>query len=198
MRLALTGGIGSGKTTVARLLAEHGAVVVDADAIAREVVEPGQPALEDIVRAFGSGVLGADGRLDRPALAAIVFSDEDARKRLNAITHPRIAARSAELLGAAPDDAVVVYDMPLLVEQGPAALTGWDAVVVVDAPDEIRLARLVDRGMEPDDARARIAAQAARDERLAIADHVVDNSGDLDSLRGQIDALWQVIVTPGT
>lgn len=198
MRLALTGGIGSGKTTVARLLAEHGAVVVDADAIAREVVEPGQPALEDIVRAFGSGVLGADGRLDRPALAAIVFSDEDARKRLNAITHPRIAARSAELLGAAPDDAVVVYDMPLLVEQGPAALTGWDAVVVVDAPDEIRLARLVDRGMDPDDARARIAAQAARDERLAIADHVVDNSGDLDSLRGQIDALWQVIVTPGT
>lgn len=198
MRIALTGGIGSGKSTVAMLLARHGAVVVDADAIAREIVQPGQPALQEIARAFGASVLTSDGRLDRPALAALVFSDEEARARLNAITHPRIAARSAELLSAAPPDAIVVYDMPLLVEQGAEALQGWDAIVVVDASDEARLARLIARGMVPEDARARMDAQAAREQRLRVADHVVDNAGDLLGLQEQVDSLWCALTSTDT
>ena len=198
MRIALTGGIGSGKSTVAMLLARHGAVVVDADAIAREIVEPGQPALEEIARAFGTGVLASDGRLDRPALAALVFSDEGARARLNSITHPRIATRSAELISAAPPGAIVVYDMPLLVERGAEALQGWDAIVVVDAPDEVRLARLIARGMSPEDARARMAAQASREQRLRIADHVVDNEGDLPALQEQVDSLWRALTSTDT
>lgn len=198
MRIALTGGIGSGKSTVAMLLARHGAVVVDADAIAREIVEPGQPALEEIARAFGAGVLASDGRLDRPALAALVFSDEGARARLNAITHPRIATRSAELISAAPAGAIVVYDMPLLVEQGVEALQGWDAIVVVDASDEARLARLISRGMIPEDARARMDAQASREQRLKVADHVVDNEGDLPALLEQVDSLWRALTSTDT
>ncbi|MFM7598630.1 MAG: dephospho-CoA kinase [Actinomycetota bacterium] len=196
--MALTGGIGSGKSTVAMLLARHGAVVVDADAIAREIVEPGQPALEEIARAFGAGVLASDGRLDRPALAALVFSDEGARARLNAITHPRIATRSAELISAAPAGAIVVYDMPLLVEQGVEALQGWDAIVVVDASDEARLARLISRGMIPEDARARMDAQASREQRLKVADHVVDNEGDLPALLEQVDSLWRALTSTDT
>lgn len=198
MRIALTGGIGSGKSTVAMLLARHGAVVVDADAIAREIVEPGQPALEEIARAFGAGVLASDGRLDRPALAALVFSDEGARARLNAIAHPRIATRSAELISAAPAGAIVVYDMPLLVEQGVEALQGWDAIVVVDASDEARLARLISRGMIPEDARARMDAQASREQRLKVADHVVDNEGDLPALLEQVDSLWRALTSTDT
>lgn len=197
MRVALTGGIGSGKSTVAGLLAARGAVIVDADAIAREIVEPGQPALEDIVKAFGARVLAPDGRLDRAALAHIVFGDSDALARLNAITHPRIAARSAERLAAAPPDAVVVYDMPLLVEQGPAALDGWDAIIVVDAPEDLRVSRLVARGLSADDARARLRAQASREERLAIASHVIDNSGSEEALPAQVDALWDRLIAPG-
>lgn len=198
VRIALTGGIGSGKSTVAMLLARHGAVVVDADAIAREIVEPGQPALEEIARAFGAGVLASDGRLDRPALAALVFSDEGARARLNAIAHPRIATRSAELISAAPAGAIVVYDMPLLVEQGVEALQGWDAIVVVDASDEARLARLISRGMIPEDARARMDAQASREQRLKVADHVVDNEGDLPALLEQVDSLWRALTSTDT
>lgn len=198
MRIALTGGIGSGKSTVSRLLADKGAVVVDADAIAREIVEPGEPALEEIRLAFGSEVIDAEGRLRRSRLAEIVFEDPEALARLNAITHPRIAARSAELLGAAPVNAVVVYDMPLLVEQGPQALAGWDAIVVVDAPDEVRFERLVARGVERDDARRRMAAQAPRDVRLAAADHVIDNSSDLSSLERSVDALWTSLTATGT
>ena len=191
MRVALTGGIGSGKSAVAGLLADRGAVVIDADAIAREVVAPGQPALREIVQRFGPQMLHPDGTLDRGRLAGVVFSDPGDLADLNAITHPRIAARSAELLDAAPRDSVVVYDMPLLVEQG--AVDGWDAIIVVDAPDDVRLERLVSRGMDPSDALRRMAAQATRPERLAAADHVVDNGGDVASLTRQVDSLWAAL-----
>jgi len=197
VKVALTGGIGSGKSTVAALLADRGAVVVDADAIAREIVEPGQPALEEIVKSFGAGVLTPDGRLDRAALAKIVFADAAALARLNAITHPRIAAVSAERLASASAEAVVVYDMPLLVEQGPAALEGWDAIVVVDAPEDLRVARLVERGLSEEDARARVDAQASRADRLAVADHVLDNGGGLTDLQAQVDDLWTRLMTDG-
>ena len=197
MRIALTGGIGSGKSTVARLLQARGAVVVDADAIAREIVEPGQPALEEIREAFGDEVIDADGRLRRSRLAEIAFADPDALARLNAITHPRIAARSADLLAAAPAEAVVVYDMPLLVEQGPAALAGWDAIVVVDASDDVRLSRLMARGVDRADAVRRMAAQASREERAAVADHVIENSADPQALESAVDALWRELTGQG-
>lgn len=187
MKIALTGGIGSGKSTVARLLEAKGAVVVDADAIAREIVEPGQPALAEIRETFGPEIIDADGRLDRARLAEIVFADADALGLLNGITHPRIA----ELLARAPVDAVVVYDMPLLVEQGPAALAGWDRIIVVDCSDDLRLQRLVERGLDVDDAGRRISAQATREERLAVADVVIDNTGDLPALEIQVDRLWE-------
>lgn len=196
--VALTGGIGSGKSTVAALLRAHGAIVVDADAIAREVVEPGSPALAEIAEAFGPGVLGEDGSLDRQALGRIVFADPRQREALEAITHPRIAARSAELIAAAPSGSVVVYDMPLLVEHGGEGLRSWDAVVVVDAPDDIRLARLVGRGMSAEDARSRMAAQASREARLAVADYVVDNSGRVEDLAGQVDRLWAELHAAGS
>lgn len=171
-------------------LASLGAVVIDADLIAREIVEPGQPALAEIAERFGPGVIGPDGRLDRPALAAVVFSDPEALAALNAIMHPRIAERSRALQEAAPPDAVVVHDSPLLVEQGLA--DAYDVVVVVDCPDECRVDRLVrQRGMSESDALARIAAQATRDERLAAADYVVENDGTLDELTAQVDDLWQ-------
>lgn len=198
MRIVLTGGIGSGKSTVARLLADHGAMIVDADAIAREVVAPGQPALDEIAAAFGPDVVAPDGTLDRARLASIVFGDDEALARLNAITHPRIAERSAELLAQAPEDAVVVYDMPLLVEQGPSAVQGWDLVIVVDSSDDIRLERLIARGMEPQDARRRMDAQASRAERSAVADIVLDNSGSHEGLEAQVDLLWARVTAPGT
>ena len=198
MRIALTGGIGSGKSTVARLLDAKGAVVVDADAIARAIVEPGEPAFAEIREAFGPDVIDPSGRLDRTALAGIVFADPGALARLNAITHPRIAARSAELIAAAPSGAVLVYDMPLLVEQGPQALDGWDAILVVDAPDDARLERLVARGLDRDDALKRMGAQATRQERLAAADHVIDNSGDPAALERAVDGLWRSLTAHGT
>lgn len=188
IRVGLTGGIGSGKSTVARLLAERGAVVIDADRIAREIVEPGQPALTEIADRFGAEVIAADGSLDRGALAAIVFADTDALADLNAITHPRIAQRTAELIEAAPDDAVVVYDMPLLVENNLAE--GWDAVIVVEADREVRVRRLIERGLGESDIEARMSRQASDEERRAVADIVIDNSGDLDALHAQVDTAW--------
>lgn len=188
VRVGLTGGVGSGKSTVARLLAERGALVIDADAIAREVVEPGTPGLEGVVARFGPDILSADGSLDRAALAAIVFNDERARLDLNAIVHPLIGARTVELMQAAPSDAIVVHDIPLLVERDAAA--GFDAVVVVEADVRTRLARLEARGMSEDDARARMASQATDEQRRAIAHEIVNNDGDLDSLRADVDELW--------
>ncbi|MDA2805558.1 dephospho-CoA kinase [Nocardiopsis suaedae] len=189
LRVGLTGGIGSGKSEVARRLAASGALVIDADAIAREVVEPGTPGLAEVVAEFGAGVLDADGRLDRPRLGAIVFSDTAKLERLNGIVHPRVAERTEELMARAPGDAVVVYDVPLLVENGLQGM--YDLVVVVDAPEEVRVRRLVeDRGMPEEQARARIAAQASREERLAAADIVVDNAGpigDLDARVAEVD-----------
>jgi dephospho-CoA kinase len=187
--VGLTGGIGSGKSEVARLLAAHGAVVIDADQLAREVVEPGTPGLAQVVAAFGPDVLGPDGRLDRKALAARVFSDGAALARLNAIVHPLVAERGAELVAEAPVDAVVVHDVPLLVENG--LEDAYDLVVVVDAPEEARLARLAARGLTEEDARARMAAQASSEERLAAADYLVVNDGDLVDLRVRVDELWR-------
>ncbi len=189
VRIGLTGGIGSGKSAVSRLLAEHGAVVIDADLIAREVVEPGTPGLKAVVEEFGPEVLRPDGTLDRERLGAIVFADEAARLRLNAIVHPLVGARSEEIVAAAPPGAVLVHDVPLLVENNLAG--NFDLVIVVEAPERIRVERLVEhRGMTTDAAGARIAAQASDDERRAVADVVIRNDGTLDDLRTQVDAFW--------
>jgi dephospho-CoA kinase len=189
LRVGLTGGIGSGKSEVARRLVARGAVLIDADRVAREVVEPGTPGLAAVVAEFGEDVLLPDGSLDRDRLGSIVFTDGERRKALNAIVHPLVGQRMQELYEAAPPDAIVVYDVPLLTENNLAEL--YDTVVVVDAPVETQVARLIaDRGMTEEAARARIAAQATRDQRLAIADHVIDNSGTLDELSAQVDKLW--------
>ncbi|GAA1218621.1 MULTISPECIES: dephospho-CoA kinase [Streptomyces] len=189
LKVGLTGGIGAGKSEVSRLLGEHGAVLIDADRIAREVVEPGTPGLAAVVEAFGSDVLAPDGSLDRPALGAIVFADADRLAVLNAIVHPLVGARSAELEAAATGDSVVVHDVPLLAENALAPL--YDVVVVVDASPETQLDRLVRlRGMSEEDARARMAAQATRDKRLEIADIVIDNDVPLDELHRRVGAVW--------
>lgn len=193
IRVGLTGGIGSGKSEVARMLAAHGAVVVDADALAREAVEPGTPGLAAVVAEFGMGVLAPDGSLDRPRLGRLVFADEVRRQALEAIVHPYVGRRSQELMAAAAPDAVVVYDVPLLVEKG--LQDGYDVVVVVDAADEVRLGRLVERrGMTTDDARARMASQASREKRLAAADHIVGNDGDVSDLEHEVAGLWSRLV----
>lgn len=189
--VGLTGGIGSGKSTVARLLAERGAVVVDADQAARRVVEPGTPGFDAVVERFGPEVVASDGRLDRPRLAELVFADEQARQDLNAITHPRVGEEMMCQVGEAPPDAVVVMDVPLLAE---SARRGYDCVVVVEAPREVRLDRLEARGMDRGDAEARMARQASDAERRAVADHVVDNGGDLAALEAQVDAVWADLV----
>ncbi|GLW22413.1 dephospho-CoA kinase [Microbispora triticiradicis] len=190
LKVGLTGGIGSGKSEVSRRLAARGAVVVDADKIAREVVEPGTPGLAQIVAAFGEEVLRPDGTLDRERLGSIVFADTEKLRVLNGIVHPKVGERSEQLQREAPDDAVVVYDVPLLAENNLAPL--YDVVIVVDTPDDLRLERLLrSRGMPEADARARIAAQASREDRLRIADIVIGNSGSLDELDAQVDKVWQ-------
>ncbi|MEU8462828.1 dephospho-CoA kinase [Streptomyces sp. NPDC029003] len=190
LKVGLTGGIGAGKSEVSRLLAGYGAVVVDADRIAREVVEPGTPGLAAVVEAFGEGVLTAGGALDRPKLGAVVFADPERLKTLNAIVHPLVGARSAELERAAGPDAIVVHDVPLLAENGLAPL--YDLVVVVDAAPATQLARLTAlRGMTGDEATARMAAQATREQRLAVATLVIDNDGPLEALEPQVRAVWQ-------
>lgn len=194
LRIGLTGGIGSGKSTVAALLVERGAHLVDADRIAREVVEPGTPGLAAVVEAFGPGVLTAEGALDRPALAAVVFADPQQRARLDGVVHPLVRARAAELVAAAPPGAVVVQDVPLLVETGQAA--AFDLVLVVRAPLELRLERLVERGMTEDDARARIAGQATDEQRAAVADVVLDNAGSRADLADQVARFWAERVEP--
>jgi dephospho-CoA kinase len=194
LRIGLTGGIGSGKSTVAALLAERGARVVDADRIAREVVEPGTPGLAAVVAEFGPDVVTADGALDRPALAARVFGDPAARSRLDAVVHPLVRARAAELVAEAPPDAVVVQDVPLLVETGQAG--SHDLVLVVETELETRVSRLVQRGLTADDARARIASQATDEQRRAVADVVLHNDGDRDQLTAQVDRFWAERVQP--
>jgi dephospho-CoA kinase len=188
-RVGLTGGIGAGKSEVSRRLAAHGAVVIDADAIAREVVEPGTAGLAEVVAEFGPEVLGPDGRLDRPRLGDIVFADPQRRAKLNAIVHPLVGERMAELEQSAGPGAIVVHDVPLIAENNLAG--AYDLVVVVDVPPRIQLDRLVRlRGMSRDQARARIAAQASREQRLAIAGIVVDNSASLAELDRQVGELW--------
>jgi dephospho-CoA kinase len=190
--VALTGGIASGKSTIARRLAEHGAVVIDADGLVRELQQPGQPVLADIAAEFGQGVLRADGTLDRGALGALVFGDRDRLAALNRIVHPAVRRESQRRFRAALDadpDAVVVYDVPLLAEARGAG--EWDRIVVAHAPTEVRVARMVaHRGMSEPEARSRVASQASDEERLRIADVVIDTSGGMEHTLAQADALW--------
>jgi len=187
--VGLTGGVGSGKSTVSGLLAGHGALIVDADAIAREVVKAGTPGFRAVVARFGPGVVAADGELDRAALAGIVFADSEARGDLNAIVHPLVGQRSAQLINAASPEAIVVYDIPLLVENGAEA--GFDVVVVVEAAREVRLQRLAGRGLPREQAVARMAAQASDEQRRVVADEIIRNDGTLAELRTAVEGLWQ-------
>jgi dephospho-CoA kinase len=197
LRIGLTGGIGSGKTLVARLFKEFGAAIVDADAIAREVGAPGGPAYEGIVSAFGPAVVHADGTLDRKALGDRVFTDAAARRRLNALTHPHIRRRMAEeasRLGSVPGVEVIVLDIPLLLETTDGRDLGLDGIVVVDADDDVRVGRLVARdGFSEADARRRLAAQMPLREKVARADWVIDNNGTPDHTREQVRALWETL-----
>ncbi|MDK1474160.1 dephospho-CoA kinase [Streptomyces sp. 549] len=190
VKVGLTGGIGAGKSEVSRRLGELGALVIDADRLAREAVAPGTPGHAAVVAEFGTDVLQADGGIDRAALGRVVFGDPQRLAALNAIVHPRVAELSAALEEAAGEDAVVVHDVPLLTENGLAPL--FDTVVVVDASPATQLDRLVRlRGMSEQDARARMAAQADREQRLAVADLVIDNDGPLDALEPQVLDVWR-------
>jgi len=193
VRVGLTGGIASGKSTVSSILRELGAVVIDADQIAREVVAKGTPGLAAVVAAFGADMLTADGELDRARMGALVFADEAARRWLEAIVHPLVFERYAELEAAAPEDGIVVHDIPLLVESGRAA--EFDAVVVVDAPIETQVERMVrDRGWTEDEAHARIAAQATREKRRAVATYLIENTGTREDLRRKVTEVFEQLL----
>ena len=193
MRVGLTGGIASGKSTVAAMLVELGAVLIDGDALAREVVARGTPGLAQVVEEFGPGLLTPEGDLDRAALGRIVFADEAARRRLEAITHPLIFERYAELEAAAPPGSLVVHDIPLLAESGRADT--FDEVLVVDVPPEVQVERMMrDRGWTREEAESRIAAQASREDRLAIATYVIDNTGTLDALRARVEEVYAQLI----
>lgn len=195
-RVGLTGGIASGKSTVSARLAALGATIIDYDRLAREVVEPGSPALDLIAQRFGAGVITPEGTLDRPALGALVFAEPAALKDLEAITHPAIRDLAARREQEAGPDGIVVHDNPLLVEMGAAA--ACDVVIVVDAPEETQIARMVgDRGMTEADARARIAAQASREQRNAAADVLIENTGTREQLSARVDEVWKDLVEPG-
>lgn len=192
VRVGLTGGVASGKSTVSTMLAELGAVIIDADKLAREVVERGTPGLVAVIAEFGDEVLTADGDLDRAAVGAIVFADPERRKALEAIVHPLVFERIITLEQAATDEDIVVHDIPLLAESGRADT--FDAVIVVDAPEDVQVARMItDRGWTEAEARSRIAAQASREDRLAVATYVIDNTGDLDQLRSQVADVFALL-----
>ncbi len=190
LRVGLTGGIASGKSTVSVLLEQHGAVVIDSDVLARDVVAPGTPGLAELVIAFGPDILTENGELNRAAMGRRVFGDADARARLEAIIHPRVRSRATKIESASPYDAIVVHDIPLLVETG--QYDQFDQVVVVDVPEQVQVDRLIrTRGMSEDEARSRIAAQATREQRLAAADHILVNDGSRERLRADVAALWR-------
>lgn len=192
MRVGLTGGIASGKSTVASILRELGAVIIDADQIAREVVAKGTPGLAAVVEAFGPELLTPEGDLDRPRMGQLVFGDEEQRRKLEAIVHPLVFERYAELETSAPKDGLVVHDIPLLVETGRPG--EFDAVIVVDVPEETQVERMVrDRGMAEDDARARIAAQATREQRRAVATHLIENTGNVEDLRQRVTEVFEAL-----
>jgi dephospho-CoA kinase len=191
LRIGLTGGIGSGKSTVAARFAELGAIVIDADALARSVVAVGTPGLDRVIERFGAEILAPDGSLDRARLGAIVFSDPAALADLNAIIHPLVGELSAGLMSQAGEDDVIVHDVPLLTENG--LQDAYQAVVVVEAPPELRVARLIERGLSDGDARSRIAAQATDEQRRKVATAVLDNSGGLAELWAQVDQAWNQI-----
>jgi dephospho-CoA kinase len=188
--VGLTGGIGAGKSTVARLLEARGAVIVDADQVARDVVEPGQPAFVALVERFGPDIVGPDGRLDRPKLAEVAFATEEGTAALNAITHPAVGEEFLRRMSSAPEGGIVVCDVPLLVESETARSRGYEYVIVVEAPRELRLERLEARGVPRPDAEARMAKQATDEERRAVATWVVDNSADLAHLERQVEEIW--------
>jgi dephospho-CoA kinase len=206
LMVGLTGGIGSGKSVVAARLAELGAIVIDSDALAREVVAHGTDGLAEVVAVFGPEVLTPEGAMDRAKVADLVFGDEAQRRRLESIIHPRVRERSAQIIAAAPADAVVVNDVPLLVESGLANRPGdgspsrarglFDLVIVVFAGEEVRVDRLVRRGLSAAEARARIAAQATDDQRRAVADVQIVNEGTLDELMTTVDAVWEQAIRP--
>lgn len=190
MRVGLTGGIASGKSTVSSILRELGAVVIDADQLAREVVARGTPGLAAVVEAFGPEVLTPEGDLDRPRMGTLVFNDEALRRRLEGIVHPLVFERYAELEASAPADGIVVHDIPLLVESGRAG--EFDAVIVVDAPEEVQVERMLrDRGWTEDDARSRIAAQATREQRRAVATYLIENTGTREDLRQRVTEVFE-------
>jgi dephospho-CoA kinase len=189
VHVGLTGGVASGKSTVSQILRDLGAVVVDADALAREVIEPGTPGLEQVVTALGPEVLGPDGRLDRRRVSELVFADPEQRARLEAVIHPLVRARAAEIEAATPPGVLVVHDIPLLVETGQAG--DFDAVVVVDVPWEAQVERAMrDRGWSREQSQARISAQASREDRLAAATHVIENTGTHEDLRRRVTEVF--------